>query len=240
MKKIYASSLLALPLCLVLSNPSYADFKGLNLSSNIGFVSEYSFRGIAQSDENFAVQGGFDAAHDSGFYAGVWGSSVDFNDGDEANIEIDLYAGYSGEVKGVNYDVGVIYYAYPGANSSLDYDFWEGSLAVGYDFDAFAVSASFNYSPEFFGNSGDAQYYALNVDVPLPRDISLSTHIGFQEIDDNTTFGVPDYMDWSAGLGYNLNGFDLSLQYVDTNLDEPSECADGCSQRAIFGIAKSF
>ena len=53
-------------------------------------------------------------------------------------------------------------------------------------------------------------------------------------------FGVPDYYDWSVGLGYNLEGFDLSVQYIDTDLDEPSECADGCDQRVIFGISRSF
>ncbi len=210
------------------------------VSANVGFVSQYSFRGIAQSNENIAIQGGFDIAHNNGLYAGVWGSNVNFNDGDEANIEVDIYAGYSSEFKGITYDLGAIYYAYPGADSSLDYDFWEGSLAIGYDFDIFSATASINYSPDYFGSSGDAQYYALGVDVPLPADFTLSGHVGYQEIDDNAAFGVPDYMDWSIGLGYTLEGFDLSLQYIDTDLDEPGECADGCDSRVIFGISKSF
>ena len=212
------------------------------ISSNVGFVSEYSFRGIAQSDEHPALQGGFDVAHDSGLYAGVWGSNVDFNDGDEASVEVDLYAGYSGSFNNVNYDVGVIYYVYPGADSSLDYDFWETSLALGYDFGIFSASTSVNYSPEYFAHSGDAQYYALNVDVPLPKDVTLSGHVGHQVIDDHVAFGIGDdsYTDWSLGLGYNLEGFDLSLQYVDTSLDEPNECADGCAERVIFGISRSF
>ncbi len=140
----------------------------------------------------------------------------------------------------MNYDVGAIYYAYPGADSSLDYDFVEVSLALGYDFDIFSTSASINYSPEYFGNSGHAEYYAANIDVPLPHDISLSGHLGWQEIEDNTAFGVPDYLDWSIGLGYNLKGFDLSLSYIDTDLDEPSECADGCDAKVIFGVSRSF
>jgi uncharacterized protein (TIGR02001 family) len=210
------------------------------ISANVGFVSEYSFRGIAQSDENIALQGGFDVAHGSGVYAGIWGSNVDFNDGDEASVEIDLYAGYSNAVGNFNYDVGVIYYAYPGADTTREYDFWEGSLAVGYDFDLFSTSASINYSPDYFNESGDAQYYSLGVDVPLPANVTLSGHVGYQEIDDNNAFGVPDYTDWSLGLGYSARGFDFSLAYVDTDLDEPGECADGCDARVIFGISKSF
>jgi uncharacterized protein (TIGR02001 family) len=210
------------------------------ISANVGLVSEYSFRGIAQSDEGPAVQGGFDIAHSSGLYAGIWGSNVDFNDGDEATVEMDVYAGYSGAIDSFNYDIGAIYYAYPGANSSLDYDFYELSLALGYDFDMFALSGSVNYSPEFFGDSGDAVYYAGAIDIPLPKDFSLNGHVGYQTIDDNAAFGVPDYMDWSVGLGYSWEGFDLSLSYIDTDLTEPGECADGCDERVIFGISKSF
>ncbi len=211
-----------------------------DFSANVGFVSQYSFRGITQSDEQPALQGGFDVGHESGLYAGVWGSNVDFNDGDEASVEVDFYAGYSNEINNINYDVGVIYYAYPGADSSLNYDFWETSIALGYDFDLFATSASLNYSPEYFGNSGDAFYYATNVDIPLPKDLTLSGHLGYQDIDDEAAFGVEDYLDWSIGLGYTFKGFDLSLSYVDTDLDEPSECADGCEAKVIFGISRSF
>lgn len=216
--------------------PLAAQASDIEVSSNIGFVTDYSFRGVSQSDESFAVQGGFDASHDSGVYAGIWGSNVDFNDGSEATLEVDLYGGYSNSLEnGLNYDVGAIYYYYPGADSSLNYDFWEASFALGYDFGAFSTSASVNYSPEFFGDTGDAQYYALNVDIPLPADITLSSHIGYQDIDESTS-----YTDWSVGFGYNYAGFDLSLQYVDTDLDEPSECADGCDTRIIFGVSRSF
>lgn len=213
---------------------------GTSFTGNAGFTSEYSFRGIAQSDEHPAVQGGFDAAHDSGFYAGVWGSNVDFNDGSQASAEVDIYAGFSKSFKGLNVDVGAIYYAYPGADSSRNYDFYELSLAAGYDFNLFSTSASINYSPEFFGKSGDALYYGLSVDVPLPYDFTLSGHLGHQTIDNNAAFGVPDYTDWSVGLGYTIADFDLFLQYVDTDLDETAECADGCAERVIFGVSRTF
>ena len=239
MKNTIALTLGVLALALPLS-PAHADESDFDLSANVGFVSQYSFRGITQSDEHPAVQGGFDVSHKTGLYAGVWGSNVDFNDGDEASVEVDVYAGYSGTVNNINYDVGFIYYAYPGADSSLNYDFWEASLALGYDFDVLAASASVNYSPEYFGDSGDALYYAANVDVPLPHDFTLSGHLGYQDIDDEVAFGVQDYMDWSVGLGYSFKGFDLSLSYVDTDLDEPSECADGCDAKVIFGISRSF
>lgn len=240
MKKLYTTLALSTLVLSPLSAQAGEQIGDFDLSANVGFVSEYSFRGIAQSNENPALQGGFDATHDSGLYAGVWGSNVNFNDGDEAHLEFDVYGGYSSAYKGISYDVGLIHYTYPGADSSLNYDFTEGALAIGYDFDAFAASASINYSPEYFGDSGDATYVAAALDVPLPSDFALSAHIGYQDIDDEAAFGVPDYIDWSLGLGYNLAGFDLSLQYIDTDLDEPGECSDGCDSRVTFGIFKSF
>lgn len=205
------------------------------LSANTALTTDYVFRGISQSDEGPAVQGGFDAAHSSGLYAGVWGSNVDFNDGDEASVELDFYAGYAAEYMGFTYDIGAIYYAYPGADDSLDYDFWEAAFALGYDFDVAAISGSINYSPDFFGGTGDAVYSSANLDVPLPYDLSAAAHIGYQAIDD----GI-DYTDWSLGLGYTLAGFDLSVTYYDTDLDEPSECADGCDARVVAAVSKSF
>ena len=224
--------------------PSYAvaqdnlPFPGA-ISGNIALTSEYTFRGIAQSNENPAIQGGVDYSHDSGFYLGAWGSNVNFNDGDEAQVEVDVYGGFSGELQALSWDLGLIYYAYPGADSALDYDFIEVAGSLGHDFGPFAVSGSLNYSPEYFGDSDEAYYIAGDVEVPLPSDLSLSAHIGYQSIDDEAAFGVPDYTDWSVGLGYNLFGFDLGLQYIDTDLDRV-DCADGCDERVVFSVGRTF
>ncbi len=230
--------LAAAALCAFLSPASArADVQmgDFSLSGNAGFTTDYVYRGISQTDEGPAVQGGFDVSHTSGLYAGVWGSNVDFNDGDEASVETDIYGGYSGEYEGLAYDVGFIYYAYPGADSDLDYDFWEGSFALGYDFDVASLSASVNYSPDFFGGTGDAVYYATTLDVPLPYDVTFSAHAGYQTIDEGE-----DYTDWSLGLAYTLAGFDLTLAYYETDLDEPEECADGCGARIVAGVSRSF
>ncbi len=233
-------SALVLGLCLA-GSAAYADEgNAIEVSANTAIVSDYVFRGITQSDENFAIQGGFDIGHESGLYAGTWASSVDFNDGDEANIEIDLYAGYGGEVNGVSYDIGGLYYAYPGADSSLDYDFFEVYASLGYDFDVASASVGVNYSPDYFGGSDDATYTHLSVDVPLPHEITLSGGVGYQEIDDNAMFGVPDYTDWNVTLGYGWKNVSFFAAYHDTDLDEPSDCADGCDARVLFGISAEF
>ena len=53
-----------------------------DITGNVGLTTDYVFRGISQTDEKPAIQGGLDYAHSSGAYAGVWASNVDFNDGD--------------------------------------------------------------------------------------------------------------------------------------------------------------
>src|SRR5690606_38399513 len=77
------------------------------LSANIGATSNYVWRGVTQTDDSAAIQGGIDYSHESGFYLGTWASNVEFSD-----HELDLYGGYAGEAAGIGYDVGVIFYTY--------------------------------------------------------------------------------------------------------------------------------
>lgn len=239
----------AICLAIASTSPVQAGEKvgGFDFSATTAFVSQFSFRGLDQSDESPAVQGIFDVTHDSGVYAGIFGSSNDLNDNDEANLEVDIYAGYTNTINNFSYDIGAIYYAFPGADSSLDYDFYELAFAVGYDFGIASTSVSFNYSPEFFGDSGDATYVALSAGVPLPSNFSLAGHLGYQTIEDEAAFfgtatsPQDSFLNWSIGLTYAApGGFDLSVRYVDTDLSEPAECPDGCQARGIFGISKTF
>lgn len=225
------------------SAPSFADESVLpgTFTGNVAVTSEYSFRGIAQSDEHPALQAGIDWTHDSGLYLGTWGSNVDFNDGDEASLEMDVYGGLTGHfTEKTGWDLGFIYYAYPGADDSLNYDFLEAKAALTHDFGPLAATASVNYSPDYFASSGDAFYYSLNATAPLPHDFSLLGHVAYQTIDDEAAFGVPDYMDWSAGIAYTLDKFNFSLNYLDTDLNEPTECRDGCAERVIFTVKYSL
>lgn len=236
-------SILVTP-CLAISAESS---KGLDIpgdfSASITLTSEYSFRGVTQSDENPSIQGSLDWSNEFedgfGTYLGVWASNVDFNDNDEANSEFDFYGGVTYEVDAWSFDIGGIYYVYPGAADALDYDFFEFQAAVGYDFDVASLSVSMNYTPENFGNSGDAQYYKLAGEVPLPHEFTLSAHIGRQNINDNAVFGLPDYTDWSIGLSYDIENINISVHYIDTDINK-NNCADGCDGRIILGISSSF
>lgn len=219
-----------------------------SFSANVALTSEYYFRGLSQTDDTPAIQGGFDYEVDVSkpiaFYLGTWASNVDFNEPggvDGASIEIDLYGGLRGAIgeTGLTWDVGFIYYAYPGADSGLNYDFVEVQGALGYDFGVAAVTGSLNYSPENFGDSGNAYYWKGAVDVPIPavKNLSLSGYIAYQDIQDEAVFGTRSYVHWYLAATYNVLGFDLSVAYSDTDIGGD---VDGKQEAVLFTVARSF
>jgi uncharacterized protein (TIGR02001 family) len=205
-------------------------------SANVGLVSEYYFRGISQNDDAPALQGGFDyeisLAKPVMAYVGVWGSNVDFNEGtgvDGASIEINYYGGLKGNIgdSGVGWDVGFIYYSYPGAARNLSYDFGVA-----------AETASVNRSLENLGDRGKSTYPKLTVDVPVSKTgLTLSSYVARQNIEKNATFGSPDYTKYNLSVGYNLVGFDLYLAYSDTSI---SPSGDGNEEAALFSVSRSL
>lgn len=223
-----------------------------SISANVAITSDYTFRGISQTDENWAIQGGFDGSYALGaadFYAGVWASNVDFNDGDEGQTEFDIYGGFTGTFpigEGLDWNLGVIYFKYPGADDDLDYDFLEGYVGLGYTFSTVALTPEFgvkvSYADDYFAGSGTGIYVDGTGSLSLPYDFGLGFHYGYQSIDDEGAFGAPSYSDWSVSLSKEVLGLDLSIAYVDTDIEE-EECFGGtslCDARAVFSVSKSF
>ena len=98
----------------ILAMPSFAA-----VSANVAFASDYVWRGMTQSDAP-AIQGGFDFEAESGFYAGIWGSNVNFNDG--AGSELDYYFGYGFSVGDLGIDIGYVAFDYPKNTLGLDFE----------------------------------------------------------------------------------------------------------------------
>ena len=65
------------------------------MSGNVAVTSDYAFRGISQTLEEPAIQGGIDLEHPTGLYLGTWGSSLNFGeDMPRAQVELDVYGGF--------------------------------------------------------------------------------------------------------------------------------------------------
>jgi uncharacterized protein (TIGR02001 family) len=198
-----------------------------NFSANIAFTSNYIFRGITLSDNKPAVQGGFDWAY-NGFYVGTWGSSIDAVD--DESVELDYYAGYTGEIGGFTYSADFIYYDYPGDNGNYDnvakndndLAYYEYGGSVGYNFGGDlepTIGLSILHSPDFFGETGSATAYESSVGVALPWwGLSAGALYGYQDLDKKYT-GISGYDYYGASLSKTVGKFDLTLAYTDTDGD---------------------
>ncbi len=213
---------------------------------SVALTSNYLFRGISQTDNEPAIQGSLNYKVDTGLagisvYGGVWGSNVDFNDGDEAQVELDWSFGLTGEFgdSGVGYTLGAIYYNYPGARGNLNYDFWEVYPALTYSpIEPLALTVAMNYSPDYFAGSGDGYYpnaQAIFTVPGIPTEwfaLKLNGGIAYQFIDDNDRFNAPSYLTWNLGFTVNVKGVDATFTYSDTNIDK-GDCFPGTSTRDV-------
>lgn len=231
-------------------------------SANVTLTTDYKFRGISQSDTAPAIQGGFDVGFESGFYAGIWSSTVDFdtNDGSDyadASMELDYYAGFAGDLTdSLSYDVGYIYYDYPTSNAvdagfgnrDLDYQEFYASLSFS------DLTVGFAYSDDYWWETGEFYYVYADYGFELPGGVGLGFHIGYNDFEFDSDDSDPEdaseaflgdgedsYTDFSITLSKSYVGLDFALSWVDTSLDD-DECwgTDWCDSSVVFSVSKSM
>jgi len=198
------------------------------VTGNLGLTSDYRFRGISQTQNGPAVQGGVDYTHSSGLYIGNWNSSVSsqlYTNG--AGVESDLYAGYKKDIyKGLTLDVGSYNYFYPNATNGKNPNFNTQELFAGLGYGPVAVKYSRSTS-NYFGvqNSAGTQYYQADVKqsfAPVTaklKDLSLVAHYGRTAVANN---GNLSYNDINVGAVYTLpKAWELGVRYY-TNTSKTS------------------
>jgi len=196
---------------------------------NIGVVSDYVFRGVSQTNEDPALQGGIDATFAGGFYAGTWASMVDF--GDDTDAEIDLYGGYRTEAAGYALDFGVLGYFYVNEPGAADYNFVEFKAAASRAIGPATLGAAVYYSPDFFGVDDEATYLEANAAYAVADKWTISGAVGHQWLD-----VTDDYTTWNLGLAYALtDNLAVDVRYHDTDVDGPLT-----DDRFVVGLKASF
>jgi uncharacterized protein (TIGR02001 family) len=223
-----------------------------SFSANVGLFSDYTFRGASQTRNLPAVQGGIDwsldtGMHGIGVYLGAWGSNVNFNDGDNAQVEIDAYGGLTKKFGPVDAKAGFIRYNYPGAASTFNYDFTEGTLGLSSEIaPGVTVGLNYNGTTQFQLKAGTAHYVMGSVGYKVPikmLDLTLNGTIGHQSIEKNDVWGTPDYWDWKIGATAALtSNISITAFYTDTDLSK-AECFSGtnlCDARGQIGITAAF
>ncbi len=244
-------SLLSLTVASVLATPLIASAGDYGtVSANVALTTDYYFRGISQTQNDGAIQGGFDWNHDSGLYAGVWGSNVAFADdvNGDVNLELDTYLGFANTFgdTGIGYDVSVLRYNY---NNSPNYETTEWTAALNYSY----FSASYSYSSDWFDTGDASNYFALSFDYDeLPMGLALNASVGKSfgdAYDKKNGDGVRDfdYVDYKIGVSKDFAGVNFDLSYVGNNLSD-SECDSygydshqgNCDDRFILTVSKSI
>ena len=213
-----------------------------SFSGNVSLTNDYKFYGQSQSSRGWAVQGGLDYSHASGFYLGTWASTIDFNAGvsDPAQIELDIYGGYAGEFSnGISYDAGIWYYGYPSQNEDAgggDFDYYEIYGNLGYTFAgdfAPTLGVGLYYSPDFFGEQGDSIHVPISFDITMPGGFGLYANYGYVDVDN-----IADSWNYyKFGATASVVGIDFDLGYADAD----NECGtDALCSGLVFSVSRSF
>jgi uncharacterized protein (TIGR02001 family) len=234
---------------------------------SVSLVSDYIFRGQSQTWGRPAAQFAFEADHKSGFYAGFFLSNVSDHWLPGAKVETDLYGGFRGKLtEDIGFDVGGIYYMYPGAdwdesafdgfNASNKVDTFEAYAALTYKWLTFKTGItlneyfgwSTNNSPVNGGFAGDldagvtgdtsgSYFFELNAAYEVVPSWTVSGQIGRQEINNSKGLDITYY---KAGVTKALpQGFSLGAFYSGSN--EPDAYEDFISldnARSDSDIAK--
>ena len=189
-------------------------------SANIGFASDYYFRGIFQSQSS--ASGGIDYNHENGFYAGVWAADVE----DEyqlggGGMEVDGYLGYSGTVGDFSYGIGFTGYYY---TQDFDDTYQEINLSGGYGIAT--IDVAIGEYDNFDGPTQDYTYYSLTVE----KAGFYGKYAGFSQDADGEYFEV--------GYGATVADIDLGV-YIVFNDEDLSGTGDD-DDSLVFTIGKSF
>jgi uncharacterized protein (TIGR02001 family) len=223
-------------------------------SFNIGATSDYVFRGISQTDNDPTIQGGIDLGYGI-LYAGWWASGLDFEAGlNDAQVEMDWYGGIKPTWGKATFDLGVIYYTYPGSGPILplvtypDLNYVELKAGVsGEIVKNLTAGATIYWSPDYFAETGSvwtfegvAAYTFHQVGVFTP---AITGAIGYQTSSDDaydSWNGFSDYWYYNAGLALTVEKLTFDFRYWGTSnasnaVSDTLTCInDYCDSRFVF------
>lgn len=143
-------------------------------------TSDYVWRGSTQSQGDAAVQAGFRATTDNGFYASAWGSSVEFAPQTHASSELDFTVGWAGKLADDwALDANLLHYRYP--STTIDLNWTELNTTLTWK-DNYWLSLG--WSPEALGTTQDGLYSQLGARLPLGERWRLEAAAGYYQLQD--------------------------------------------------------
>lgn len=210
----------------------------VSFSANVALATDYRFRGISQTENDLALQGGFKASHEYGFYVGTWASNLSgWGTFGGANLELDLFGGYTTDLGPVTIDGGVIWYVFPQGSDNTSYGEFYGSLARAVGPATVTLGANYAFKQSALSLAGakeDNIYVYAKAGAAIENSpVSLSAQLGYS--DGNAGAGpngwvaspTGTYLDWSAGVSVALpwGPISLSATYYDTDISRSEAAA---------------
>lgn len=215
-----------------------ADSSPHSITGNVGLFSQYIFRGLMQTNNDPALQGGLDYSHSSGFYLGTWGSNVSWLTDSPAatgytssSLELDFYGGFKGTFgkSDFGFDVGLLQYYYPGTHNTIANPgtFKANTLELygALTWKWLSLKYSHSLDSKTFGvnNSRGTYYLDLSANVPVTDKINLQAHWGKQKFDGNngavSNDSIASYEDWKLGATFALpKDFTLGAFFTGTSM----------------------
>ncbi len=228
----------------LVSAPAFAEdapADGIAITGTVGGVSDYRFRGISQTGEDFAVQGSINVNHSSGFYVGAWASNVKFAN----SSELDVYAGFTKEFSGLTGDAGVYWYFYPGTSNT---DIGEVYASLKGSVGPATLKVGANYAPKqqsigALHNKDDNLYVYGDLSAGIPSTpISLRAHLGHSSGDSTLTLGGDDYWDYNVGADLAWKNLTFGVTYLDTDLKKSvyGPLHDIMDLTVLFSVTAAF
>jgi uncharacterized protein (TIGR02001 family) len=234
------------------------------VTANVTVASSYIYRGITQSNNKPAIQGGFDYAHESGFYVGNWNSSISWISdgystssapksapGTSAPIEMDFYAGFKKEFIGEGFasDFGVLQYYYPTTGlGGVQTKAWVAanpssrqSSGVNPSTTELYVAQNFTFGPVTgFGKFSYAVtnlFGIQNSSGSFYPDLTANYDTGFYGITVNAHVGyqyVPNNVVTTSAIAGAGNGGTWNSSYADWKLGLTKDFGGGLSGTAYY------
>jgi len=205
------------------------------VTANAAIASNYIWRGVTQTVDQAAGQGGIDWGFGPGFYVGTWVSNVDFSDIGAGvygkGYEMDVYGGWGGETGNFGYDLGVITYQYP---ITPEINFTEVyasgtykvlTLAINYTVDA-ASGHNPDINPDSSGIIAEGDIYAFGSLDFETKAGDFSLYAGSYMFDNDSkdfsasggaTVGEIDYVHYGASWGKG----DFTFSVDKNDIEDP-------------------
>ena len=200
-------------------SPSSNTSNGGKVNSQFNLISNYVFRGISQTNNTPAAQGGVSYTQvNTGLYGGVWVSNSHFKDsfGNITYLEFSPSLGVSNRINDhLNYDVAVSYYLYPGVKQA---NYPEFNAYVYYDL----ITTHIAYSNDVYATKKYGMYYNVGLNYPIPtkyafnyEGVRIAAAVGYSQLPNGQ--GFRSYQDYSLLLSKTIQQFACAIQWTDTN-----------------------